>query len=194
MTIKNNTSTLNKFITRRTSRIKAKISISLLIYGLFITTMVFNFIGCCVYSFTGASVPEHLKTIAIPIADDRSGGAEPGLREKLTEVLTQKFIDDNTLQVTDKSSANAVLECTVISISDAPAIVTAGEQIATRRITVTVSVVNKDLVKKKNIFEQTFSNYGDYPSGGSIDTRKNAINEAIDKIAQDILLAAVSGW
>lgn len=194
MTIKSNTSTLRKFLTIKILKTKAKITISLLTYGLFITAMVLNFAGCCVYSFTGASVPEHLKTIAIPIADDRSGGAEPGLREKLTEVLTQKFIDDNTLQVTDKSSANAVLECTVISISDAPAIVTAGEQIATRRITITVSVVNKDLVKKKNIFEQTFSNYGDYPSGGSIDSRKNAINEAIDKIAQDILLAAVSGW
>lgn len=193
MTIKN-TSTLHEFWARKTFKINAKITISLLIYGLFITAMVLNFIGCCMYSFTGAAVPGHLKTIAIPIADDRSGGAEPGLREKLTEVLTQKFIDDNTLQVTDKSSADAVLECTVISISDAPAIVTAGEQIASRRITITVSVVNKDLVKKKNIFEQTFSNYGDYPSGGSIDTRKNAINEAIDKIAQDILLAAVSGW
>lgn len=194
MTIKSNTSTLGKFLTIKILKTKAKITISLLTYGLFITAMVLNFAGCCVYSFTGASVPEHLKTIAIPIADDRSGGAEPGLREKLTEVLTQKFIDDNTLQVTDKSSANAVLECTVVSISDAPAIVTAGEQIAVRRITISVSVVNKDLVKRKNIFEQTFSNYGDYPSGGSIDLRRNAIDEAIDKIAQDILLATVSGW
>lgn len=173
---------------------KSKINFLHLISGLFITAMVLNFGACCMYSFTGASVPEHLKTIAIPMADDRSGGAEPGLREKLTEVLTKKFIDDNTLQVTDKSSANAVLECTVVSISDAPAIVTAGEQIATRRITISVSVVNKDLVKRKNIFEKTFSNYGDYPSGGSIDSRRSAIEEAIEKIAQDILLDTVSGW
>lgn len=162
--------------------------------GLFISVMVLNFGGCCMYSFTGASVPEHLKTIAIPIADDRSGGAEPGLREMLTEVLTQKFIDDNTLQVTDKTSAHSVLECTIITISDAPAIVTAGEQIATRRITVSVQVVNKDLVKRKTLFEKTFSNYGDYPSGGSIDSRRTAIEEAIEKITQDILLDTVSGW
>lgn len=156
--------------------------------------MVLNFGGCCVYSFTGASVPEHLTTIAIPIVDDRSGSGEPGLREKITEVLTQKFIDDNTLQVTDKTTANAILECTVVSLTDAPAIVSAGEQIATRRITISVQVVNKDLVKRKTIFEKTFSNYGDYPSGGSIDSRKNAIGEAIEKITQDILLDTVSGW
>lgn len=162
--------------------------------SLFICTLVLNFGGCCMYSFTGASVPEHLKTISIPIADDRSGGAEPGLREKLTEVLTQKFIDDNTLQVTDKTSAHSVLECTIVTISDAPAIVTAGEQIATRRITVSVQVVNKDLVKRKTLFEKTFSNYGDYPSGGSIDSRRTAIEEVIEKITQDILLDTVSGW
>ncbi len=165
-----------------------------IILWLFITLMVLNFSGCCIYSFTGASVPEHLKTIAIPIADDRSGGAEPGLREKITEVLTQKFIDDNTLQVTDKGTANAVLECTIVSLADAPAIVTAGEQIATRRITISVLVVNKDLVKRKTIFEKTFSNYGDYPSGGSTDSRKKAIEDAIEKITQDILLDTVSGW
>ncbi len=165
-----------------------------LFLGLFIITMVLNFGGCCTYSFTGASVPEHLKTIAIPIADDRSSGAEPGLREKLTEVLTQKFIDDNTLQITDRTSANSILESTIVSISDAPAIVTAGEQIATRRITISVLVVNKDLVKRKTLFEKTFSNYGDYPSGGSVDSRRSAIEEAIEKITQDILLDTVSGW
>lgn len=189
----------NKIVSNMVIRLKIKffgkkMSFLTPIICLFITVQVFNFNGCCIYSFTGASVPEHLKTIAIPIADDRSGGGEPGLREKLTEVLTQKFIDDNTLQVTDKSSANAVLECTVVSLSDAPSIVTAGEQIATRRITIAVSVANKDLVKRKTIFEKTFSNYGDYPSGGSIDSRQSAIDEAIEKITQDILLDTVSGW
>jgi hypothetical protein len=165
-----------------------------LILCLFITPMMVNFNGCCMYSFTGASVPEHLKTIAIPIATDRSGGAEPGLREKLTAVLTQKFIDDNTLQVTDKGTANSILECTIVTVVDAPSIVAAGEQVAARRVTISVAVVNKDLVKRKTIFEKTFSNYGDYPSGGSTDTRRSAIDEAIDKITQDILLDTVSGW
>lgn len=186
--------TLNGEDTSKIFDFRKKMKIFPVILCLFISTMVLNFGGCCVYSFTGASVPEHLKTVAIPIADDRSGGAEPGLREKLTEVLTQKFIDDNTLQVTDKSSANAILECTIVSLSDAPAIVTAGEQIATRRITVSVLVTNKDLVKRKTLFEKTFSNYGDYPSGGSIDSRKSAIEDAIEKITQDILLDTVSGW
>jgi hypothetical protein len=164
------------------------------IFFLFIITVVINFIGCCVYSFTGASVPQHLKTVAIPIAEDRSGSGEPGLKELLTDQLVQKFINDNTLQVTEKVNADAVLECVILPMSDAPAVVSAGENVQARRITLNIQVTYKDLVKRKTIFDKKFSNYGDYPAGGTISERKNAIEVAMDKITEDILLDTVSGW
>jgi hypothetical protein len=161
---------------------------------LFISYLVSNFTGCCAYSFTGASVPKHLKTIAIPNAEDRSSSGEPGLSDMFTNKLTQKFIDDNTLQVTNKSSADAILECTITGLSDVPSVIAANENVTSRRITITVRVVYKDLVKRKTIYDKSFSNYGDYPSGGSINERKNAIETAIDRITDDILLDTVSGW
>lgn len=173
---------------------KNKIVILVFSYLLFTGLIAINFTSCCAYSFTGASVPEHLKTIAIPIADDRSGSGEAGLRENLTQKLIQKFIDDNTLQVTERTSANALLECSIVSISDAPAIVSAGESITSRKITVGVKVIYRDLVKRTTVFEKTFSNYSIYPSSNPIDGRKTAIEEAIDLISEDILLDTVSGW
>lgn len=164
--------------------------LNLLIAGLIIIILE----GCCAYSFTGASVPEHLKTVAIPIADDRSGSGEPGLRESLTQKLIQKFIDDNTLQVSERTTANAIIECTITSLSDAPAIVSAGEDIQSRRVTISVKVISRDLVKRKTLFDKTFSNYGDYPTSDPIQGRVNAIETAIDKISEDILLDTVSGW
>ncbi|HRN27075.1 MAG TPA: LPS assembly lipoprotein LptE [Ignavibacteriaceae bacterium] len=161
---------------------------------LFVALTAINFTACCAYSFTGASVPEHLKTIAIPIADDRSGSGEPGLRENLTQKLIQKFIDDNTLQVSERTSANALLECSIVSLSDAPAIVSAGESITSRRVTIGVRVIYRDLVKRTTVFEKTFSNYSDYLSSNPIEGRKTAIEEAIDRISDDILLDTVSGW
>jgi hypothetical protein len=160
---------------------------------LFVTGVLINF-GCSTYSFTGASVPSHLKTIAIPIAEDKSPAAIPGLRESLTDALIQKFINDNSLQVTDRSKADAVLECVITSVTDAPSIVSAGEQITSRRITINVNVIYKDLVKRKTIFEDNFTNYGDYVPGGATNERDNAITNAVDKISEDILLAVVSGW
>ena len=165
-----------------------------LLNGLIIIAGLVNFTSCCSYSFTGASVPDHLKTIAIPVADDRSGAGEPGLRELFTSKLTQKFIDDNTLRVSDRVNANASLDCTISSFSDAPAVVSGGENVTTRRITIGVQVIYKDLVKRKTIFEQNFSNYGDYSATGGLNEKNNAINVAVDKISEDILLAVVSGW
>lgn len=165
-----------------------------LLFLLFALTVVLNFNACCSYSFTGASVPKHLNTIAIPIADDKSGSAEIGLRESLTQKLIQKFIDDNSLQITDRINADAILECTVVSFNDAPAIISAGENVTSRRITVGVKASYKDLVKKVTIFDKTFTSYQDYPQGGSLSDRNNAIEKVLDQITEDILLETVSGW
>lgn len=178
-----------KFITKNNSTFL----ITLLLIVLFVTIGLITF-GCCTYSFTGASVPEHLKTIAIPVAEDRSPAAIPGLRESLTDDLIRKFIDDNSLQVTERTTANASLECIITSVTDAPAIVSAGEEISSRRLTITVKVSYKDLVQRKTIFEKDFTNYGDYTPADVTNNRDNAIQTAIDKISEDILLAVVSGW
>jgi len=170
-----------------------KFGIIVLLNLLFVGLIAINFTACFAYSFTGASVPEHLKTIAIPIADDRSGSGQPGLRENLTQTLIRKFIGDNTFQVSERTSANALLECSIISLSDAPAIVSAGEDITSRRVTIRVKVIYRDLVKRTTIFEKTFSNYSDYPAS-NLDGRKTAIDAAIDLISEDILLDTVSGW
>ena len=179
---------LNCFTKNRAAKIK-----SLLIILLFGTGAVINF-GCSTYSFTGASVPAHLKTIAIPIAEDKSPAAIPGLRESLTDNLIQKFISDNSLQVTERSTANATLECVITSVTDAPAIVSAGEQITSRRLTINVKVIYKDLVQKKTIFENNFTNHGDYVPGEATNKREDAIAIAVEKLSEDILLAVVSGW
>lgn len=77
--------------------------------------------GCsCPYSFTGASIPAHLKTLAIPYASDQSGSGEPMLSQNFTNTLTRKFTDDNSFIITDKTKSDAVLECAIVGISDNP--------------------------------------------------------------------------
>ena len=168
--------------------------LSSLTFFLFIFYSIVNFTSCGVYSFSGASVPSYLKSISIPIAEDRSGSGEPGLRELLTNQLIQKFIDDNSLQVSERGKANANLECTITGFADIPNIVAAGENITSRRLTINVKVIYNDNVNKKKIFNKVFSNYGNYPPAGNLNDRKEAINTAIDRITEDILLSVVSGW
>ncbi|MDP3443503.1 MAG: LPS assembly lipoprotein LptE [Ignavibacteria bacterium] len=168
--------------------------------------MVLNFIliiflaslYSCSYSFTGASVPPHLKSISIPIFADRSGSGEFDLSKRMSDMVIKKFIDDNTLMVTDRAKSDAYLEGIISSLADAPSVVsgsTTGGTVASRRVTINVRIVYKDLIKKQTILDKTFSNYGDYVTTGDINSaRKTAIERAIELVAEDILLAVVSNW
>ena len=149
----------------------------------------------CSYSFTGSSVPNHLKTVHIPFCIDRSGSGEPDMADNFTNTLIEQFISDNSLAVTDKNKADAIIDCTILSISDAPTVIESGEQVSTRRLTINAKVIYKDLVMKKTVFDRNFSNYGDYENEGNVfDNRNESIQTAIDRITEDILLAVVSDW
>jgi hypothetical protein len=148
--------------------------------------------GC--YSFTGGSVPAHLKTVAIPLVDDQSGFGEPGLREAFTTELTNQFIKDNSLELTDRSRADAILEGVLLPITDAPSVVQQGEQVSKRRITMSAKFTFQDMKFHRTLWEKTFTNWGEYDSGGGLSQRQAGLQEATRKITEDILLETVSGW
>lgn len=148
----------------------------------------------CPYSFTGASVPSHLKTIGIPVVDDRSGFGEPNLRERFTTELTNLFITDNSLEVADRSTADCLLQGAITSVVDAPQVVGGGDQVSTRRITMTVAFTFQDMKMRRKVWDKSFSNWGDYDSGGGFSQREAGLREAIRKLTEDLLLETVSGW
>ena len=152
----------------------------------------FILLGCS-YSFKGGSVPPHLKTIAIPIVEDQSGYGDPTLREQFSSQLVQRFINDNTLEMADRGTADAVLDGVITDVRDAPSVVQAGEQVATRRITVTIHMTFQDLKLRKKVWERDFSSWGDYPSV-DFTKRTEGIKEAVRKLTEDILNETVAGW
>ncbi len=151
-------------------------------------------IGGCTYSFKGGSVPSHLKTIAIPVVEDQTGLGDPTLRELMTRQLNDLFVADNSLQLTDRNSADAVLEVVITDMRDAPSVLQGIEQVTQRRITITVRATLQDQVMRKKMWEKSFSGWGDYPSGSSLTQRSEGITEAIKKITEDILNETVAGW
>lgn len=163
--------------------------------SLVILTFLSIFLISCSYSFTGSSVPNHLKTIHIPFCIDRSGSGEPNIADDFTATLIDQFISDNSLSVTDKQKADALLECTINSLPDAPTVIEGGENVSKRRVTINARVIYKDFVLKKTVFDKSFTNFADYTNSGDVRSNKTeAIQVAIDKITEDILLAVVSDW
>lgn len=154
-------------------------------------SLFIGFFGCA-YSFSGSSVPSHLKTVAIPLFEDQSGFGEPGLRENFTKRLIDLFINDNSLEVADRNTADSILEGSILAVADAPSVIAPGEQVSKRRINVTVHVVFQDLKLRKKVWEKDFSNWGEYSMG--IELRTVALTQALNKVTEDILIETVSGW
>lgn len=159
-----------------------------------VAAVAFALTACFHYSFTGASVPPHLKTIGIPLTADQSGFGDPFLRDEFSRQLVDRFVNDNTLQIADRNVSDAVLETTVVRVQDVPSVVEAGDNVARRRITVTVRAAFQDLRLRKKVWEKEFSSYGDYESGGGLTQRNQGVSEAVRKLTEDILLESVSGW
>ncbi len=148
----------------------------------------------CRYSFTGGSVPAHLKTIAIPIVQDQSGFGDPTLKDEFTQQLVSRFVNDGSLTLTDRTNADSALETVITSVREAATVVRPGEQVAERRMTINARVSFTDLKLRKKVWERDFSQWGDFPSGATLTQRNEGIQEALRKLTEDILNETVAGW
>ena len=150
--------------------------------------------GC--YSFTGGSVPPHLKTIYIATVKDNSGYGNPVYKQTLTQLLIDRFRNDNSFKVVDVGG-DARLEVSIAGINDQPQTIstgTSGTLENERKITVNCSVKYYDAVKKKEIWNKRVSNYNIYDLANAQQARNEAVEEVLEQLSDDIVLAVVSGW
>lgn len=153
--------------------------------------MAIILISC--YSFTGGSVPEHLKKLQITPVVDNSGYGNPQFRESMMRLLVQKFRDDNSFTLTD-NFGDARLSIVIGTISDATIAVNPGELETQRKVTVSFKAEYFDNVKKKLIWDKSFSNFQVYDVSNALTNRNTAIEKIIIQTTDDILLSVVSGW
>ncbi len=150
------------------------------------------FIGC--YSFSGASIPAHLKTIGIPLSTDNSGFGRSEIRQLLTDQLQQKFTREGSLQVRDRAVSDAVLEVTITRVTDDPISVKAGDELTNKRVTIVVDAMYQDKKMQKVVWQRSFSQYADYPVSQSLEGFNAATKSALDKLTEDLLLGVISNW
>ncbi len=166
--------------------------------GLCIVLLLLGLSGCagCPYSFTGASVPPHIDTIAIPMFDDRSGFGDPQLREVLTSEVTRRFESDGNLRIAERNAADSILEGIIMSVRDEISVVDGrADRASVRRVTISVRITWQDVIEREIVFENTVSNWGEYDVGaGGPAQRQEGINEAVRKLSEDIVLATIARW
>ncbi|RMG68271.1 MAG: hypothetical protein D6715_02635 [Calditrichaeota bacterium] len=149
-------------------------------------------LGCVKYSFKGA-LPSDLKTIAIPLFEDRSGW--PGLQEDLTTRVVDSFIKDNTLRVVNREEdADLILRGVISSVDQRAVSIGGDETVKETQIWVNVQVKCLNTHTNKPLWSGTVRHFGTVSGSGTLEEMDQAIKEALDRIVEEILLNTTAAW
>ena len=151
--------------------------------------------GCGVYTFSGASIPDHLRTVAVPIAESRATGGPPDLDRLLTDALVGRFADRSRLSLEpDEADADAVVRATIEQYAVAPAAVTGDNVAALNRVSIAARVVVIDQVEEETLLERRFTAAEDFAPSDGLPGEADASAAALEQIALDAFTAATSDW
>ena len=150
--------------------------------------------GCGIYSFTGTSIQEDVKTITIPDVEYKALRVNPSLSNDLTEALQEKFRKLTRLEQVDVDG-DLELVCEVTGYDVKATSVTANEQAAQNRLTVTVKVQFTNKKYPEDDVDKSFSAYEDFDATQTLDAVEAGLCETIiEKIVEDIFNATVAQW
>ncbi len=153
--------------------------------------------GSCGYTTSPALLPSYLKTVAVPVFEN--GTTEYTLEQDITAAVIDAFVKDNHLRVVDERSANSVIRGKITGYKNSVFGFSQANRAQEYRVTITCSVVFKDLVKNREMWNEPemvkTANYYVVPvPGDSVRTELDGRREAIAKIADEILTRTVEGW
>lgn len=151
----------------------------------------------CAYSAGGNLLPSHIRTVAIPVFENAT--TEYTIEKDITDAVIARFISDNHLKVVDERVANSVIRGKVTGYRNAVFGFTGGNIATEYRVTITVAVTFKDLVKNREVWDDgeltKYSNYYVQSVPGQVArTELDGRKDAIAKIADEILTRTVEGW
>ncbi|MGI9175429.1 MAG: LptE family protein [Rhodothermales bacterium] len=159
-------------------------------------TLTLALAGCGYYSFTGATIPEQLNTIAVPLAENNATSPVATLDQDLTELLINRFVGQTRLSLEqNEPDADAVLNTSIQRYANEPTSVSGDERATRNRVTLAVAVDYIDQTTDEPLLQRTFTGFSEYdPIAEGLSGEEQAAQAALEIIADDIFTAATSNW
>ena len=157
--------------------------------------VVISAVGGCAGYQVGTLLPEHIKTIAVPVFVNDT--AEPNLEiQATTAVINQLNIDGTLSVVREDEDPDVVLKARIIKYERKPVRYIGATRPAEYRITVTVVATLHDRREGTDRWKDTrLSGNTEFAVGGSLPASERwARPEAIEDLAHDIVEQIVEGW
>jgi hypothetical protein len=153
--------------------------------------------GCGPYSFSGSTLPGHIKTVAVPLMENQTERGD--LTTALADLLVEAILDDNKLKVAAGDAADSVIEGTILEYRRTPFTFDANENVQTYKIEIAIEARFVDVRKNDVIWEEkrlyqwdtyNFAGVGGQPA----ETEVDGIRRVLAKLTSDILNRTVQGW
>ncbi|MBQ1912341.1 MAG: LptE family protein [Bacteroidales bacterium] len=151
-------------------------------------------VSCGIYSFSGTSIQPDVKTITIPYVEYKALRVNPSLSSDMTEALQEKFRKLTRLEQVDVDG-DLELICEITGYDVKATAITADEQAAQNRLTVTAKVTFTNNKYPEDNVNKSFSAYEDFDATQSLDAVEGTLCETIvEKLVEDIFNATVAQW
>ncbi len=152
-------------------------------------------LNCGIYTFSGSTLPSHLKTVDIPLFLNQS--LQPGISEQITVEL-QKYIQDNNILKTVPNNGNGSINGKVLSYKNQPVVYDYDSQesvnvtVTSYAVEIAVEIEFLDNKKDKALYKGVLTQEGiyDFNKETEEDGQKRAIKKIVDLVIQN----SVQGW
>ena len=146
--------------------------------------------SCGIFTFSGSTLPKHLKTVNIPIFSNTS--LQSGIAEEMTNTLSKKVLSENLLRVVN-TAGDATISGTVTYYNNSPRTY---ESNGSRSVTISEYIVkisvDVDFMDNKNnthLFKGIVTGQGiyDFQKETEQTGRLSAENDIVEQILQNSL-------
>jgi len=149
--------------------------------------------SCGIFTFSGSTLPKHLKTVDIPIFSNSS--LQSGVAEEMTNTLSKKVLSENLLRVVN-TAGDATISGTVTYYNNSPRTY---ESNGARSVTISEYIVkisvDVDFMDNKNnthLFKGIVSGQGIYDF--QKETEQTGRLRAEEDIVEQILQNSLQSW
>ena len=147
------------------------------------------FSGCIRYSFTGSTLPAHIKTVVIPLPDNNT--SKVGLEQRLYDGVNAAFVAMNNPTVV-RENGDAELTIKITSYQNNPDEYDAQGNVKTYKVIITASVRFLDKKENTALYENSLSGIGIY--NHQSENENTGIDNAIRKLNEAIVNNTIAGW
>jgi hypothetical protein len=159
---------------------------------IFVPIIVLLLVSSCGYYSVSGSLPSHIKTCAVPLFENET--VEAGIVEEITTQVSNAIIKDGNMKVVGEFQADAVVRGTIVDVIDEAESYSKETSAEQFRIRIIASVTFFDRRKNRALWEEKRMEGEAAYAAGDLSARDDAIKEAMELLAKEIIDKTVSGW